>query len=219
MHYYNCIKIEKQDMYLIMYFDENNGNNSKPIVNVLNQAASISTARSMIRDYAVTHVRNECGIKQSEKAFVDSVELDKLHDGLSLYRSADESEIEVWYKNTNIESSYYLFSTPITTKKRIGYFRFVYYERPQQGESLSSQESIVQTNINRQSMNQSTELRKELYKELSSVLSDGLHGLHNLRKTKYDHDEDKDEDEEDYDEERVSYKMLRARATGMSLDK
>ena len=200
-------------MYLIMYFDESATGQDKPITNVLNQTASISQARSLIREYAITHVRNECGIKQSEKAFVDGTEMEDLHDGLSLFKTADETEIEVWSKNTNIESSYYLFSSPITNKRRIGYFRYVYYEKPQQGDDGRNQEStpqMIQCHNNKKSENNG--LRAELYKELSSVLSDVKNGrISLLRQTNYEsYSSDDDEGEKDA----IYYKMLRARATG-----
>jgi len=102
----------------------------KPSIQIVGQYVSIVDARNGLRDIAIAHVRDECGKRCSETAFVDAIDAEKLQDGLNLYQH-NTDHIELLEKKTTIESAYFGFSsTPRTIFRGTGHFEIQYVDRP-----------------------------------------------------------------------------------------
>lgn len=136
----------------------------KPNIQIIGQYISIKDARSALHDLAIAHVRDECGKRCSESAFIDSIDSSLMQDGLNLYQhSADH--LELLEKKTIIESAYFGFSsTPRTTFRGVGHFEIQYHDRPRvsSNQDTSICQNVTTTIIRRSAQDDVIKAFKEM---------------------------------------------------------
>lgn len=200
-------------MHYVLHFKILPDKPHKPICTILGNYISVKDARERLQDFAVAHVRDECGKRRSENAFVNDTNIDSLYDGLSLYKVPENDEIEVYEKKTIIEPSMWgLSSYAMTSSALIGYFRLSYYERPQQIKTADESASAISTT----SYNKSSKKNNHsaaMIAELQNLLSSGKPIL--KQRIVIQRFEDRPQTKKTNDEK--MYARLRCAATGQSL--
>lgn len=154
-------------MHYVLYFKVLPDNPHKPVCTIMGNYISVKDARAKMQEFAVSYVRDECGKRRSENAFINNKDdITTLHDGLSLYKVPEADEIEVYEKKTIVEPSMWGLSSYVsTTYGLIGYFRLAYYEKPKQVK-LADEGAI----ISHKKMNEGPSQCAEMIAELKYVL-------------------------------------------------